>query len=854
MDIKRKLVSVVTLTLMGSSAFAAEAWSTSNLSSYSAGTIVTDEGKTYKCKPWPQSGWCKIAAYKPAGTYGADAWDETGPGPSPTPSEQVTASVSINGELPTTAEVDFVSSKGTFAVSNGKVTLEYPKDASETYTVKLKNDEGTISPSTVTVSAATTTIALTYTAKPAPEPTPGIKAWDPSAIYNGGDQVTYNGSIYEAKYWTQGNNPETSGEWGPWKLIGEDPAQEMATLDFTIPTKPSFITSDEKPSISIFNENDVKVAEIKNAAWGSKAKIDVPAGKLKVQVASIGTSQGIATPNSFSIAKDETKNISINYKQAQVGSINLTASADNNAVKSTTYTIKNSTGDVVSQGEVNFTSATVIDNLLASDEGLKYTISAKSFTYNGYSYEAQPIVVTVTTGNSADAQLNFTTTKIASVRVIVTVSDMPNDKETTLHFTSNSGSSQLLKVADNGVYTEELPKDGDTWNITADNISGYKANISPNQFNTNQNQQNVTVTFEQVAPVEAGKKVIGYWENWKPALPEMEGSGGDKSADYYKPSFANYSHVLYSFLTLSNQPNSDNPPNTNWDGSAIYETMTLKPVLEVMNDTTYSYNWQAGKIKAMIDATHQEGKKFIWAIGGWSDLQQTIKPEQIDSFVTQCVNLLKQYGDGIDFDWEHLHQLANGQPNPNAKEQTDTLAKTMLKLRQALDDAGMYDKEVGYTTRFNAFFGNSEDHAFPAKFNSDGEGLAIDGWLKDHGSSLNEVVNWVNIMAYDVGPEYMPNGQTWNMEVYKDVLNSFSKHVDPNLVILGFEPGGQAAGGIWEGMDVSKQAIDYVANNNYGGSMFWAINQPPYNSTEITGLNADKLAAYSKEQFGLDDE
>ncbi|MRN60412.1 hypothetical protein GJU89_15790 [Brucella sp. 09RB8918] len=68
--------------------------------------------------------------------------------------------------------------------------------------------------------------------------------------------------MYEAKYWTQGNNPETSGEWGPWKLIGEDPAQEMATLDFTIPTKPSFITSDEKPSISIFNENDVKVAEI----------------------------------------------------------------------------------------------------------------------------------------------------------------------------------------------------------------------------------------------------------------------------------------------------------------------------------------------------------------------------------------------------------------------------------------------------------------------------------------------------------------------------------------------------------------------------------------------------------------
>ncbi|WP_234393680.1 glycosyl hydrolase family 18 protein, partial [Allofrancisella guangzhouensis] len=184
-----------------------------------------------------------------------------------------------------------------------------------------------------------------------------------------------------------------------------------------------------------------------------------------------------------------------------------------------TYTIKNSTGDVVSQGEVNFTSATVIDNLLASDEGLKYTISAKSFTYNGYSYEAQPIVVTVTTGNSADAQLNFTTTKIASVRVIVTVSDMPNDKETTLHFTSNSGSSQLLKVADNGVYTEELPKDGDTWNITADNISGYKANINPNSFVADQDSLNVTIKYSEAPTSEWPDRVIvgyvrGYYAEW----------------------------------------------------------------------------------------------------------------------------------------------------------------------------------------------------------------------------------------------------------------------------------------------------------------------------------------------------
>lgn len=43
--------------------------------------------------------------------------------------------------------------------------------------------------------------------------------WDAAKVYNGGDVVYYNGKKYEAKWWTQGANPEESGEWGDWKLI-----------------------------------------------------------------------------------------------------------------------------------------------------------------------------------------------------------------------------------------------------------------------------------------------------------------------------------------------------------------------------------------------------------------------------------------------------------------------------------------------------------------------------------------------------------------------------------------------------------------------------------------------------------
>ena len=47
----------------------------------------------------------------------------------------------------------------------------------------------------------------------------GETTWDPSAVYTGGNTVLYNGVTYRAKWWTQGDNPETCGQWGPWEAV-----------------------------------------------------------------------------------------------------------------------------------------------------------------------------------------------------------------------------------------------------------------------------------------------------------------------------------------------------------------------------------------------------------------------------------------------------------------------------------------------------------------------------------------------------------------------------------------------------------------------------------------------------------
>jgi chitinase len=44
--------------------------------------------------------------------------------------------------------------------------------------------------------------------------------WDKSAVYVGGDLVSYAGHTWKAKWWTTGETPGTTGEWGVWEDDG----------------------------------------------------------------------------------------------------------------------------------------------------------------------------------------------------------------------------------------------------------------------------------------------------------------------------------------------------------------------------------------------------------------------------------------------------------------------------------------------------------------------------------------------------------------------------------------------------------------------------------------------------------
>lgn len=48
-----------------------------------------------------------------------------------------------------------------------------------------------------------------------------LEQWRSGQVYTGGAEVTYAGKIYQARYWTQGDVPSESGNWGAWAYVRE---------------------------------------------------------------------------------------------------------------------------------------------------------------------------------------------------------------------------------------------------------------------------------------------------------------------------------------------------------------------------------------------------------------------------------------------------------------------------------------------------------------------------------------------------------------------------------------------------------------------------------------------------------
>ncbi|SFN30809.1 chitinase [Chitinophaga sp. YR627] len=143
----------------------------------------------------------------------------------------------------------------------------------------------------------------------------GIAAWSATIAYNGNQQVVYNSKIYTAKWWTQGDQPDThSGADQVWAYVrdcggGTNPGNQAPTVSITSPSAGASFSAPATVTIQATAAD----------ADGTIAKVEFYNGNTKL-------GEVTASPYTYT------------WGNVAAGAYSITAVATDNGSKSTTST------------------------------------------------------------------------------------------------------------------------------------------------------------------------------------------------------------------------------------------------------------------------------------------------------------------------------------------------------------------------------------------------------------------------------------------------------------------------------------------------------------------------------------
>ncbi|MET9854250.1 glycoside hydrolase family 19 protein [Streptomyces sp. NPDC006450] len=92
-------------------------------------------------------------------------------------------------------------------------------------------------------AAVTLGLAIALPSSPAAAAPACAGAWATSAVYTGGMNASYGGHNWQAKWWTQGETPGTTGQWGVWSDQGVCGGGTTPNPDPTTPNPSGFVVS-----------------------------------------------------------------------------------------------------------------------------------------------------------------------------------------------------------------------------------------------------------------------------------------------------------------------------------------------------------------------------------------------------------------------------------------------------------------------------------------------------------------------------------------------------------------------------------------------------------------------------------
>ena len=288
-----------------------------------------------------------------------------------------------------------------------------------------------------------------------------------------------------------------------------------------------------------------------------------------------------------------------------------------------------------------------------------------------------------------------------------------------------------------------------------------------------------------------------------------------------------------------------------WDDENIYLAQASKTGAIAMNSATTIQDVSPsivaiGEVVRMARMHPSGPKRVKIVLGGWSDYAR-LGSSSLAKKAAQLASKLVAYtfADGLDIDMEHLTPFAsmsaddefgafvtfvtelrsefgqvatNWAGTANARRVVLSAQVAQLQPWQQKNVATFYNTsirhlegvaanpapklEISWTTRFNAFVpeGNPWKYLMPdsprpnTTFETDNEGQKL--WPQ-----LSSILDTVNIMAYDAGTA--AGALKLN---FSQVFRNFVEigNVPASKINIGFEPGEQAAGGVWEGQAVDE--------------------------------------------------
>ncbi|WP_240966082.1 glycosyl hydrolase family 18 protein [Pseudoflavitalea sp. G-6-1-2] len=143
----------------------------------------------------------------------------------------------------------------------------------------------------------------------------GIPTWSATQVYTGGNQVVYNNKLYQAKWWTQGDQPDlNSGDSKPWTYVRDCSG-----------------TGPQPPTVSI-------TSPANNAVFTAPASVNIQATAADAD----GTVKKVEFYNGTTLlSTDSVSPYAYTWSNVAAGSYSITAKATDNSNTSTTSTVVN---------------------------------------------------------------------------------------------------------------------------------------------------------------------------------------------------------------------------------------------------------------------------------------------------------------------------------------------------------------------------------------------------------------------------------------------------------------------------------------------------------------------------------